>query len=74
MGGKLTNAQLLAVHARQKLKDIATIEGHDVVPGEEELAQYLAELGPEDNPIQNQHLEEHKISANIADLFRGGRK
>lgn len=57
MGGKVTNAQVLATLAQQKLRDIAATEGHSIVPSERRLAEYLSELGPEEDPFKNRDLE-----------------
>ncbi len=74
MGGKITNAQLLAIDAQNKLRDIAATESHNIVPSEEELESYLAELSAEEDPFQNRHLNDHSVSSNIAGLFSGERK
>ncbi len=70
MGGKITDTQLLATLAAQKLKDIAATEGHDYVPSEQELEEYLAKLGPDENPFKNQQLETRQSGRGIADFFR----
>jgi hypothetical protein len=45
--------ELFATHAQQRLKDIAKCEGHEYVPAQEELAQFIEGLGPEECSLAN---------------------
>lgn len=65
---------MLATIARQKLRDIAILEGHQVVPDEKALEPYLASLGSDEDPFKNQILELPSRSRNIAPLFRKEQK
>lgn len=72
MGGKISNTQMLAVLAEQKLKDLAILDGG--VSTDCNLEDYLATLGPDEDPYENRVLETPAKCRNIAFLFRKEQK
>ena len=71
MGGKISDAGLLALIAQQNLKAVAATEGHGKVPSQKELEAFLATLPDSENPRKNRDLNTAQQSGwGIADLFR----
>jgi len=51
--GKVTDFQAMATAVKQNLTDIATIEGHIVVPDEVALADFIESVGDSENIFKN---------------------